>query len=1031
MNLEEFGYQFGVHGAENLISKLNQIERETEELDEAAAHLGNTFQQVFDLSLRRAIPPAFIKMVMDEAMAFSKQAEYIDRLAQTSGISAKSIQQLGYALHRFGGDVSTATMQLDQLQGKLEKFWKPVNKGGGLASELAQLSKKHKVDLRGVTSSIDLLKAISVRMEKLSERKKVDLARAFGLDDSTFLMVKKGLKSVEEALYKAQKYVLFDDKEIRQAKEFEDTLRDIADNITLISKSFSFGAIPEMQKFANIMRTVTDFMTEHKEIVKGIGMTAFGAGAYGLFRLLNFIPTKFLKASAGVFGTGFAIGTVNEEIDKLDRKKKDLTFVGDLENAGFKKAAKYYEAILRAIHDLTTNKSFGGFIRLFEMIFGKPAGTFKKAVDDFSSTTEEYKDVYSHEGIKGVLALMATPRTGTLKERKEQFLKNLADIKENGVFSFIKKELGDTFAELKKTFTSTEFWTPILNNINRMIDYLQGKFTDLVIFIKQQFGIKLSKADKAHILKKQLQNTEQESANTAITAASKEIANIMNSKDDLSKKKDAISKRVMDIASQIHKNNGNSGYSEEEIAARLLFAGSKQAFNDKNPELIKNVNSWTSYIKSLGLDTLATTDQISKIYDEYKSKINQKIIGASDALKSTIDISDIIGNKKIDNVDVKNITLQDFIDKAFPLLSQDETGKALDRFKKNLSNDTLWNALTFSEKKPFSPDEFLKWLKDNSSSGIFSNISLWIKSLKGDVTDKLQPILKSRLKYHQKNLKELKKHDPDLDANYDLLDKDIDKLSFTELIKEEINAELHDIYRNYISIDKAIEHIGRLIEQSANLIEDINNIIRELKEKLQGYMRLGGTAVGISVGSKFGSYGALLGGLLGFLFGDKESLALDKSGKEKENYSYTDYAKERLKQGIELVSSSIKPDKINSLIRDLNSLQLQFYDADTDIVKDDLWNKIQKKEAELAQAQAMLNGYKNLQNMANVATANSNIPATNNNQENVVNVNQTINIGKTVSTADDIGIASMNGARTGAGDGLRQATNNRVMGNAN
>ena len=170
MNLEEFGYQFGVHGAENLISKLNQIERETEELDEAAAHLGNTFQQVFDLSLRRAIPPAFIKMVMDEAMAFSKQAEYIDRLAQTSGISAKSIQQLGYALHRFGGDVSTATMQLDQLQGKLEKFWKPVNKGGGLASELAQLSKKHKVDLRGVTSSIDLLKAISVPYIRLPRR---------------------------------------------------------------------------------------------------------------------------------------------------------------------------------------------------------------------------------------------------------------------------------------------------------------------------------------------------------------------------------------------------------------------------------------------------------------------------------------------------------------------------------------------------------------------------------------------------------------------------------------------------------------------------------------------------------------------------------------------------------------------------------------------------------------------------------------------------------------------------------------------
>ena len=367
MNLEEFGYQFGVNGAENLIAKLNQIETETEDLDNAVEHLGNTFQKFFDYALRSAIPPAFIKMVMDQAMAFSRQAEYIDRLSQTSGIATKTIQQFGYALHRFGGDVTTATAQLDHLQTQFEKFKNPISKGGGLASELAQLSKRHKVDLRGVTDSVDLLKAISVRMEKLSERKKLELAKAFGLDDSTFLMVKNGLKSLEESLYKAQKFVLFDDKEIRQAKEFEDTLRDIADNITLISKSFSFGAIPEMQKFANIMRKVTDFMSEHKEVVKGIGLTAFGAGAYGIFRILNLLPTKFLKAAAGVFGVGFGIGTINEEVDKLNRGKRSNTYVGDLEKLGFNKAAKYLELIFRAVNKLTNDKSLEGFKKLAEL----------------------------------------------------------------------------------------------------------------------------------------------------------------------------------------------------------------------------------------------------------------------------------------------------------------------------------------------------------------------------------------------------------------------------------------------------------------------------------------------------------------------------------------------------------------------------------------------------------------------------------------------------------------------------------------
>ena len=126
MNLEEFSYQFGVNGAENLIAKLNQIETETENLDNAAEHLGNTFQKLFDYSLRSAIPPAFIKMVMDQAMAFSRQADYIDKLSQTSGIASRTIQQFGYALHKFGGDVNTATAQLDRLQTHFEKFIKCI-----------------------------------------------------------------------------------------------------------------------------------------------------------------------------------------------------------------------------------------------------------------------------------------------------------------------------------------------------------------------------------------------------------------------------------------------------------------------------------------------------------------------------------------------------------------------------------------------------------------------------------------------------------------------------------------------------------------------------------------------------------------------------------------------------------------------------------------------------------------------------------------------------------------------------------------
>ena len=1045
MNLEEFGYQFGINGAENLIAKLNQIETETEDLDNAVEHLGNTFQKLFDYALRSAIPPSFIKMVMDQAMAFSKQAEYIDRLSQTSGIANKTIQQFGYALHRFGGDVSTAAAQLDHLQTQFERFKKPIGKGGGLASELAQLSKLHKVDLRGVTDSVDLLKAISVRMEKLSERKKLELAKAFGLDDSTFLMVKNGLKNLEESLYKAQKFILFDDKEIRQAKEFENTLRDIADNITLISKSFSFGAIPEMQKFANIMRKVTDYMSEHKEVVKGIGLTAFGAGAYGIFRLLNLLPTKFLKGAAGVLGTGLGIGIINESVDKINRGHKDKTLIGTLESVGWKDASRYLELIYRAIYDLTHSKSLEGLKNLADAI-GKDLGipflqkeNVEEKQKEAESIFDEYKAAFKDSGFKGIIArMMASGETP--EERIDKYFKKIEEIdQEGGVLSFLWKKLETIFTELKNTLTNKDFWTPIFDKVNSLFSYLKSIFYDLVIFVKQQMGIELSSSDKAHLLKKQLQSEEQESVDKVIKAASREITDIMTSDADLGVKKEKIQQRVSDLSSQISDVYGNSGYSKESIAARLLFESSKKAFKQKNPELLNKVDSWTSYIKDFGLEALATKDQISKIYDEYQTKKRQKIANSAGSLKTTIDISDIVGDKKIDNVDVKNISLQDFINKAFPLLSQDQTGKALARYKSVMPEDSLLSALTFTEQKP-SLEEFMKSIKGKVTDGLTGEGGLFggLSNKISQIIEPLRPLIAYRLKEHQKSLKRLKKtdNDPDSYIDYSLLDKNIDELPIIELIKEELKAEYQDFRRNWLSIDAAIEKLGPLFDESVKLIKEINNIITQIKEKIQGYLRIGGVTLGASFGSNFGPWGAAIGALLGLLMGDKSAKGLGKG-----NYSYTDYAKERLgdakelvKEGWKWLTSSGNPqqDKVNELNSELTSLQWQLNQAETDVVRDDLWDKIKKKEEELAQAQAILDGSKNIQAMGNSVAANSNSSAVNNNsQNNVININQNINVGKTNASAEDIARDSLDATTNGVYRGMREATNNRAMGNIN
>ena len=48
MNIEEFSYEFNSVGAENLISKLRQMEYETNQLDKSVSQLSKRFGKLFD-----------------------------------------------------------------------------------------------------------------------------------------------------------------------------------------------------------------------------------------------------------------------------------------------------------------------------------------------------------------------------------------------------------------------------------------------------------------------------------------------------------------------------------------------------------------------------------------------------------------------------------------------------------------------------------------------------------------------------------------------------------------------------------------------------------------------------------------------------------------------------------------------------------------------------------------------------------------------------------------------------------------------
>ena len=414
MNIEEFSYEFNSNGVENLISKLKQMEYETNQLDEAASHLTSTFGKLFDTFLKSSVPPAFIKLIADQAMAFSKQAAYLDKLSQTSGISARNIQQLGYALYKFGGDTDVATRSLTSLKAKIDQLKEFRKKGREGFSELFTIKRKYGMSLVGADDPMTLLKQIAATMDKLSKDKQLKFAKALGLDDATFLMVKKGIKSVEEELYKAQKYILFDEKDIQTSVKFEDTIKEIGADIELISKSFSFGALPQLQKFSDKIKSVTNYLSEHPEVIKGLGLVTFSAGAMGVLRLLEAVPTKFLAGTAAVTAFGTAVGMANEEIKRIDETgSKEGTLLGALDEDGLKGTSKAVEQIFRALSKFGEFKFLDGFKELdniWENIIAAdtegtdPLSSFAEGVIDtknkVSEVVGELKDAIKESGIE-------------------------------------------------------------------------------------------------------------------------------------------------------------------------------------------------------------------------------------------------------------------------------------------------------------------------------------------------------------------------------------------------------------------------------------------------------------------------------------------------------------------------------------------------------------------------------------------------------------------------------------------------------
>ena len=233
--------------------------------------------------------------------AISNFSEYTTQLSNASaitGASVNSINALGGALKRFGGNAESAINAIKSINQHLHdaKF------GGGA---LLEISKKYGVVIsKGATAEQTLLN-LAKQMGQYDRQTRVAIASQLGLDEAMIRAFADGGQELEQLINKQKKLNIIDPRDEKIAQKFSYALLDLKDIFTALMRDFARVILPSFTKLLNLFTSFVEFLRKHK-----IFVTAFFAGILVALTPILLTLGKMAIASSLAFAPFYAIGAI-------------------------------------------------------------------------------------------------------------------------------------------------------------------------------------------------------------------------------------------------------------------------------------------------------------------------------------------------------------------------------------------------------------------------------------------------------------------------------------------------------------------------------------------------------------------------------------------------------------------------------------------------------------------------------------------------------------------------------------------------
>ena len=276
MMLEAFTFFFGTEGTDKVKKDIKDVKQDTDKVTESNSSLKKGFEELLGVIAPLTAAYAGLRAVMN----FANENDQLWQMSQLSGISARAISELGFAMGEFGGNAQTAAHTVQNLQMQIMQLRRT---GSGALL--------HAGMMYGIGFSTDptkMMENIARRMQTLNPMMRMDLGRMLGLDNATILMLSKGVKNLREEMERAKRYTFIDEKMVEQAHEFKRTFAEFSAILGGIGIDIATVIAPYAQDIMTFARDSLEYIKKHKFFILEIaGILGSIAGVWGTFKLIT------------------------------------------------------------------------------------------------------------------------------------------------------------------------------------------------------------------------------------------------------------------------------------------------------------------------------------------------------------------------------------------------------------------------------------------------------------------------------------------------------------------------------------------------------------------------------------------------------------------------------------------------------------------------------------------------------------------------------------------------------------------------